>query len=91
MIKKSSTRNGTTKVTFTLPPDEPPGAVSVVGTFNDWLPGAHELVQRKNGTRSVSLNLPRGTHRFRYLAAAGIWRDDEEADHVDEHGSVITI
>lgn len=91
MIKKSNTRNGTIKVTFTLPLDEPPGPVSVVGTFNDWQPGTHELVQRKNGTRSVSLNLPRGTHRFRYLASAGIWRDDEEADHVDEHGSVITV
>jgi hypothetical protein len=31
-------RDGSIRVTFALPADEPAGAVSVVGSFNDWNP-----------------------------------------------------
>ena len=41
-------RDGTVRVTFTLPADEPDGAVSVVGNFNDWNPCAHPLRRRAN-------------------------------------------
>ncbi|MFA7766387.1 hypothetical protein ACGFNX_41735 [Streptomyces sp. NPDC048723] len=42
-------RKDRTQVTFILPADTPPGPVSVVGDFNDWQPGVHTLVQRKDG------------------------------------------
>ncbi|MCW2943391.1 MAG: glycoside hydrolase family 13 domain protein, partial [Actinoallomurus sp.] len=71
--------------------DEPPGVVSVVGDFNGWEPGRHELVRRRNGTRSVSVILAPGMHRFRYLATGGVWFDDEAVDRADEHGCLIEV
>ncbi|MGW6858382.1 hypothetical protein [Streptomyces xanthophaeus] len=44
-----------TQVTFALPADTPPGPVSVVGDFNDWQPGTHMLVPRKDGFRAVTV------------------------------------
>ncbi|XVV01151.1 isoamylase early set domain-containing protein [Actinosynnema sp. CA-248983] len=78
------------RVTFTLPADVPDGPVSVVGSFNDWTPGIHELVPRRDGTRTVTVILPPGTHRFRYLGPDGHWFDDDHAQRV-EGDSAITI
>jgi hypothetical protein len=71
-------RNGTVRVTFVLPTNEPSGAVSVVGDFNDWNPFAHPLRKRANGTRSAAVDVKVGTTvRFRYLAEGGMWFNDE--------------
>ena len=91
MIKRSKLFGNKTRVTFCLPADQPPGHVSVVGTFNDWQPGRHELKPRRDGTRTVSVPLPPGDHRFRYLASDGIWLDDEHADGVGPHGSELRL
>ena len=79
MIKTAKPgRNGTVRVTFALPRDTPPGAVSVVGDFNSWDPFAHPLRRRANGTRSATVTVAAGrTLHFRYLAEGGIWFDDE--------------
>ena len=79
MIKTTSpARDGTVRVTFALPADEPDGAVSVVGNFNDWNPFAHPLRRRANRTRSAAVTVPAGsTLHFRYLAEGGVWFDDE--------------
>ena len=79
MIKTTKPgRNGTVRVTFALPADEPDGAVSVVGNFNDWDPFAHPLRRRANRTRSAAVTVPAGsTLHFRYLAEGGVWFDDE--------------
>ena len=50
-------RNGTVRVTFALSADDPLGAVSVVGNFNDWDPFAHPLRRRVNGTRSAAVTV----------------------------------
>jgi len=84
-------RNGKTRVTFSLPADQPPGSVSVVGDFNAWRPGRHELSRRRNGLRSVTADLPAGCHRFRYLATGDVWFDEPAADRVDGTGSVIEV
>jgi 1,4-alpha-glucan branching enzyme len=91
MLKRSPMRNGRTRVTFSLPTDQPPGVVSVVGDFNDWQPGRHELTLKKNGVRSVTADLGSGTHRFRYLAADDVWFDDPAADQIDDTGSIIVV
>ena len=81
MIKTARpARDGTVRVTFALPADEPCGAVSVVGDFNNWNPFAHPLRRRANGTRSAAVTVRTGsTLRFRYLAEGGIWFNDETA------------
>jgi hypothetical protein len=85
------TTDGTrTKIQFVLPDDAHSGPVSAVGTFNDWRPGAHKLVKRRNGTRSVSVAVPAGQRvAFRYLGAGGVWFDDEDAHAITSEGSLI--
>jgi 1,4-alpha-glucan branching enzyme len=85
-------RNEVVRVTFVLPAEDPPGAVSVVGDFNGWNPFAHPLQRRGNGTRSTVVSVPaRTTLRFRYLAEGGVWFDDETAPGRDSHGIFITV
>jgi hypothetical protein len=91
MIKRSKLFGNKTRVTFCLPADRPEGAVSVVGTFNDWEPGLHELKTRRDGTRTISLRLEPGHYSFRYLASEGVWLDDEHADAIGPHGSELRL
>lgn len=91
MLSRSPLFGGKNRVTFSLPVREPAGEVSVVGDFNAWEPGRHSLVRRRNGTRSVSVVLPPGEHRFRYLASDGVWLDDDGADKVDADGSWVRV
>ncbi|SCL22275.1 Glycogen recognition site of AMP-activated protein kinase [Micromonospora rhizosphaerae] len=91
MIKRSKLFGNRIRVTFCLPRDTPPGTVSVVGCFNHWEPGRHELVARRNGTRTVTVNLGPGEYHFRYLASGGVWLDDDSADEVDGQGSRLLL
>ncbi len=91
MIKRARLFGAKTRVTFKLETNQPEGEVSVVGSFNDWIPGRHALVPRRDGTRSVSVILPAGEHHFRYLATDGVWFDDQSADRVDHIGGVIRV
>jgi hypothetical protein len=91
VIKRSKLFGDTTRVTFCLPKEAPEGRVSVVGCFNAWEPGSHELVPRRDGTRTVTVRLKPGEYRFRYLATGGVWLDDEYADHVDHQGSYLRL
>lgn len=77
-------------VTFVLPAEAPPGAVSVVGDFNDWNPGAHTLQPREDGMRAVTIVLPaKSVHSFRYLAADDNWFDEDHADAHDGANSLL--
>ena len=91
MIRTSPTA-GNIKVTFALPLNQTAGRCSVVGDFNAWNPGTHELRKRTNGTRSISVTVPKGTRlRFRYLGENGNWFNDP--DHADHDGTdnVLTV
>ncbi|MEV0419875.1 isoamylase early set domain-containing protein [Streptosporangium canum] len=91
MIKRGKpTKNGQVKLTFTVPADQPLGGISLVGDFNNWDPYAHPMQRKDNGTYQVSLTVPsQQPIRFRYLADGGVWFDDADADHHDEHGGRI--
>ncbi len=93
MIKTSRPgRDGTIRVTFALPVDEPDGPVSVVGSFNDWNPYTHPLRRRANQTRSAAVTVQAGTTlHFRYLGDGGVWFDDETVPPQDGQGAVITV
>ena len=93
MIKTSKRGpDGTVRVTFALPADEPDGSVSVVGNFNDWDPSAHPLRRRANRTRSAAVTVPAGsTLHFRYLAEGGVWFDDETAPARDGQDASIAV
>lgn len=91
MIKKSKLFGDKTRVTFCLPAHAPEGPVSVVGCFNGWEPGRHELKRRRTGERTVTVQLAPGRYHFRYLASDGVWLDDDHADHVDQLGSRLDL
>ena len=93
MIKTTKPGNdGTVRVTFALPADEPAGAVSVVGSFNNWDPLAHPLRRRGNRTRSAAVTVKSGTTlHFRYLAEGGIWFDDETMPAQNGRDLTITV
>lgn len=91
MIKRSRLFGNKTRVTFCLPGDQPVGTVSVVGTFNGWVPGEHELKPRRDGTRTVSVPLGPGNYAFRYLADGGVWLDDPQADAIGPQGSELRL
>ena len=80
MIKKTKPgRNGTVRAIFALPADEPRGAVSVVGDFDDWNPFVHPLRRRANGTHSAAVTVQAGSIlHFRYLAEGGCERAGPE-------------
>lgn len=87
MLKIDRAPTGDVRVTFVLNADEPRGRVSVVGDFNDWQPGVHELRSRSNGMRSVSVTVPDGTPvRFRYLGENGHWCNETEHPDVRQEG-----
>jgi hypothetical protein len=93
MVKTSKPRrDGTVRVTFTLPATEPGGAVSVVGDFNGWDPLAHPLRIRANRTRSATVTVASGsTLRFRYLAEGGRWFGDETVGLADGADAIIAV
>src|SRR6185437_9412872 len=77
-----------TTVSFTIPDDNI--EVSVVGSFNDWVPGAHTLLNRGDGTRSVTVTINSDDDiHFRYLGSGGVWFDDPDADELTPDGSII--
>jgi 1,4-alpha-glucan branching enzyme len=84
--------DGTVRVTFTLPVDEPSGSVSVVGNFNDWNPFAHPLRRRANSIRSAAVTVQAGTTlHFRYLAEGGVWFDDQTISAQEGKDAAITV
>ena len=79
-----------TSVTFVLGDEDPAAPVSVVGSFNDWTPGADPFEAAPDGSRSVTVVVPAGTDvHFRYLGPDGFWFDDPDADEVTAGGSVL--
>lgn len=85
-------RDGTVRVTFALPADQPGGPVSVVGDFNNWDPFSHPLRRRANGTRSATVTVPAGsTLRFRYLGDGGLWFDDETISGREGHDAAMAV
>lgn len=88
------------KVTFRLPAEAVPSgaAVSLVGDFNDWNPGAAPMTRLKSGDYKVTVDLPVGQdYQFRYLINGRAWENDWEADKYapaglgHEENSVVSV
>jgi 1,4-alpha-glucan branching enzyme len=91
MIKMSRTAK-TVKVTFALPVEDAAATCSVVGDFNGWQPGTHQMRKRSNGMRSASVTLPLGSRvRFRYLGSNGQWFNDPDVAEFDGPDSVLVV
>jgi 1,4-alpha-glucan branching enzyme len=71
---------GAVKVTFTLPQEIDAEVVTICGDFNEWSVTSHPLKRYKDGHYAVSINLPTGEYRYRYLIDGTTWENDWEAD-----------
>lgn len=89
MIQCEPTKKaGTVKVTFRVGdiPTES-GALSVVGDFNGWQPGATPFERSADGELQACTTLPVGErYAFRYLAEQGGWFNDDAADAYEPNG-----
>ena len=71
------------KVTFDLPVAAigPANKVSLTGDFNNWDVESTPMKKRKDGSFTVTVDLPRDAeYQFRYLIDDQRWENDREAD-----------
>ncbi|MCL1921654.1 MAG: glycogen-binding domain-containing protein [Kiritimatiellaeota bacterium] len=68
-------REKTKRVAFSVRAKEG-SKVFLAGSFNDWNPTAKEMVDKAgDGTFAASVNLPAGTHEYKFVID-GIWCAD---------------
>ena len=71
------------KVTFEMPPEAINGArkVALVGDFNDWNADSALMKRRKDGSYSITIDLPANReYQFKYLIDDTCWENDWSAD-----------
>jgi len=98
MIEKSRLTNDQVRITFELPANVWADTVHLVGSFNAWNRTSHPLHQQRNGSWSLTIDLPANQEfQFRYLLNGTDWHNDWAADKYvrNEYGSdnsvVITV
>lgn len=81
MIRLGEERDdGRVEVTFELHPSCDARGGSIVGEFNGWRPDRDVLRRGDDGMWRVTVWLPPGRHRFRYLLDGDRWENDWDAD-----------
>lgn len=65
-------------VTFRYRPDVAAHSVSLAGSFNQWDMGATPM-ENDDGIWSVTVDLPPGTHQYKFVVNASDWMTDEWA------------
>ena len=84
IARKPAARSTATSVTFTLPAAVAVASVSIVGSFNDWVPAAHPMkLDAKKGLWSKTILFKPGRHSFRYFADNETWINDPAADETE--------
>lgn len=69
------------KITFTFPASLEAETVNLVGAFNDWSETDLPMKRRKDGSFTLSIELPQGRdYEFRYLVNGSEWHNEWEAD-----------
>jgi 1,4-alpha-glucan branching enzyme len=81
MLKKTySTQDRSGRVTFQLPVEVRAETAYLCGEFNGWSRTSHPMMRRKNGSFTLTVTLPPGEYRFRYLLDGLRWENDWAAD-----------
>ena len=78
------------KVTFRLPKELANGAETacLVGDFNNWDQAAEPMKRLKDGSFTVTINLPRHKeYQFRYFLDGQTWQNDNAADRYIPSGA----
>lgn len=86
MIRSEPTPTGDVKLTFVVPENDGYGQVAVVDDFNGWDPMATPLRKRRGVWKGSVVVEPGKRYAFRYLAAEGLWFNDDAADDYQANG-----
>jgi 1,4-alpha-glucan branching enzyme len=78
MVKKAKTKSGASgrPQTFSFRAPEA-SSVQLVGDFTQWQENPISMKKGEDGRWQAAVQLPPGTHRYRFLVD-GEWRDDPE-------------
>lgn len=82
-LKKKKINSSTVKVSFTVAPEFASGhsKAELLGEFNGWGNESAAMKRKKDGSFSLTMNLPTGRdYEFRYLLDENFWINDEQAD-----------
>lgn len=74
-----------TAVTFRYRPTSPAQSVSLAGTFNQWDTGATAMTNH-DGLWEVTVDLPEGSHQYKYVVNGNTWVTDEWAAEFADDG-----
>lgn len=61
-------------------------AVSLVGSFNNWDPTAHLLLENSPGFWSITLSLPEGRYQYQFVIDQTLWMPDPWAEEPIDDG-----
>lgn len=64
------------KVKFSYSPNVAPKSVSVAGTFNDWNASASPMKEAASGAWECEMEVPAGTHQYKFVVNGGVWVTD---------------
>ena len=65
--------------------------MSVVGSFNDWDPGANPMLTVEDGIRSATVSVNGAGPALPISRLGGVWFDDSDADEITSDGSIIRL
>src|SRR5438067_2461120 len=57
-----------------------PQSVHVSGSFNGWSKAANPMTQDASGVWRISIDLPQGTHQYKFVVDGEKWITDPKAD-----------
>lgn len=66
-------------VNFQYVPQSAAQKVYLAGTFNDWAASAQEMQKDDNGVFRLTVDLPAGTHKYKYVLGGTDWKEDPYA------------
>jgi len=84
------------KVRFSYSPNVAPKSVTVAGTFNEWNKDACPMKEVAGGAWECELEIPAGTHQYKFVVNEVVWIADPANMETSEDGhggrnSVITV
>jgi RNA polymerase sigma-70 factor (ECF subfamily) len=71
--------DGRFEVTFSYRPSKKPQSVYLAGTFNKWMPTAHQMDgPDHDGRFTTRLELPKGTYEYKFVLDGQTWEADPD-------------
>ncbi len=81
MLRKAYIGSGRAcRVTFEVTNAQGAAGVTLCGEFNNWDPSVYPMARQDDDSFAITVTLPPGVYRFKYLMDAQRWQNDQAAD-----------